>query len=494
MAEIDQYTKTLSEAGLLQPNEELLAYLDQGSVSGRPRGIALSGERLFSFSESGISREVRFDAAGSAVCGARSHRTARYEFQTGSEGTVSILLSGDPGELGTFCDELDRLLAERFEGFEARRPPEEEKTERKKPEFKPPTDPESPPDRAEKPAAHPSPEPGPSPYDYHRTPLTTAPSRPAVIAVLLSLVGLLPLYGVPFALAGVGLALYNRYRSDSRQPDWDPVLETLSLVFGCLSALALVLYALAVRQPAAAAGVDAILRSPNPILNSRIAGVGVGLVVLLVSVSFHEASHALVAYWNGDSTAAHLGRITLNPVPHIDPFGSVILPLLLVMTTGAYFAYAKPVPVNPNRYRNLRVGYITVSFSGPGSNFMLALLGLWIQFVILAIVGTMGGPASGPDGTPSLAMGANAFFEMFVLVNVFLGCFNLIPIPPLDGYHILEGVLPWKWTDAIRPVERYGFFILLILLMSGGLSEVFWYVNFFVLRITRLFLESPFGL
>jgi Zn-dependent protease len=498
MADINQHAQKLLEAGLLEPGETLLSYLDQGLVSGRPRGVALTGERLFSFSESGVSREIRFEEAERAECKARSRRTARYEFETERNGTVSLLLSGDPGELGPFCDELNRVLEERFEGFEALEPPEEE-PEPEPVEVKPP-EPE--------PAGAPQPEgrgeeaparvgkerdrreePAPSPYEYRSVRMISAPSRIAVAAFLLGVAGLFPRYGVPFAIAAAGLAIYNRFRADTRDPDWDPLIETLAFIFAVLGMASFLVYSLALRNPQDFMSIY----NPNFRSDNTIAGAVVGIAVLLFSVSFHEAAHGLVSYWNGDSTAAHLGRITLNPIPHIDLFGSIILPLVLYISSGAYFAYAKPVPVNPNRYRNLRAGYITVSFAGPGTNFLLAIVAIWLQFFLISILMLLHhATGSGVLFHPAVTSVVFYVLNMLFLVNIFLGFFNLIPIPPLDGYHILQGILPWKWTDFLRPVEGYGFFILFILLLSGGFSGVFKYVIGFAFFLIRVLLVNPF--
>jgi Zn-dependent protease len=173
-------------------------------------------------------------------------------------------------------------------------------------------------------------------------------------------------------------------------------------------------------------------------------------IVLLFSVIVHEVAHGYVALLNGDPTAKMLGRITMNPAPHIDPIGTVILPLLLLMThAGILFGWAKPVPVNPLNYRNYRWGEFAVSAAGPVSNLVLAVL-----FSVVV--------RSGLNNPGLMQM---AFFG--VSINIFLALFNLIPIPPLDGSHILALVLPRELARLYDYLQPVGFILILILFYTG---------------------------
>jgi len=177
---------------------------------------------------------------------------------------------------------------------------------------------------------------------------------------------------------------------------------------------------------------------------------GLMAVVLLFSVIVHEVAHGYVALLNGDPTARVMGRITLNPVPHIDPVGTVLIPLLLLLSrAGIIFGWARPVPVNPVNYRNYRWGEITVSAAGPLSNLALAVLFAWLLRL----------------GLGNLGLARMAYFG--VTINIFLALFNLIPIPPLDGSHILAILLPPSLARSYRYLEPVGFILILVLFYSG---------------------------
>jgi len=178
-------------------------------------------------------------------------------------------------------------------------------------------------------------------------------------------------------------------------------------------------------------------------------------IVLLFSVIVHEVAHGYIALLNGDPTAKMLGRITMNPAPHIDPIGTIILPLLLLMThAGILFGWAKPVPVNPLNYRNYRWGEFAVSAAGPVSNLVLAAL-----FSVLVKIGF--------DNPGLMQM---AYFG--VSINIFLALFNLIPIPPLDGSHILALFLPRELARLYAYLQPVGFILILILFYTGIMGAV----------------------
>jgi Zn-dependent protease len=177
------------------------------------------------------------------------------------------------------------------------------------------------------------------------------------------------------------------------------------------------------------------------------------LVVLMPSVILHEVSHGVVALAFGDDTAKRAGRITLNPIAHVDPFGTIVLPLLLAVTSGGVFGWAKPVPVDPRRLRNPRQQSLFVSLAGPGTNIVIALIA---SLVFVA----------GPR---------NEWTFGFVVVNVFLAAFNLLPIPPLDGSALIERVLPRQWWPTWLRFRQYsmGVLLLVVLLLPQGFSTVF---------------------
>jgi len=179
------------------------------------------------------------------------------------------------------------------------------------------------------------------------------------------------------------------------------------------------------------------------------------VVVLLFSIIIHEIAHGYVALLNGDPTARMLGRITLNPIPHIDPVGSILLPLLLLISQSSFLiGWAKPVPVNPLNFRNFRWGEFAVSAAGPVSNLALAAI-----FSALLRLGL-----ENPGLTQLAYYG--------VSINIILALFNLIPIPPLDGSHILALVLPRELARLYSYLQPVGFFLILILFYTGILGAI----------------------
>jgi Zn-dependent protease len=189
------------------------------------------------------------------------------------------------------------------------------------------------------------------------------------------------------------------------------------------------------------------------------------LAVVIPSIILHEVSHGVVALWFGDDTAKQAGRLTLNPIKHIDPFGTVILPLLLSLSGLGAFGYAKPVPVNPSRLRHPRNDGLLVSLAGPATNVGLATASLvWLRFVRHpAFFSTVSGPL------------ADRIVLLFGFVNVLLAVFNLIPIPPLDGSAMVERALPKSWWPAWLMVRQYSMPVLLLIVIfkRGALASVF---------------------
>ncbi len=184
-------------------------------------------------------------------------------------------------------------------------------------------------------------------------------------------------------------------------------------------------------------------------------------VMLIPSVILHEVSHGVAALRFGDPTAKDAGRLTLNPIPHIDPFGTILLPAMLALTTGGIFGYAKPVPVRPGRMRRPRDHGLLVSLVGPVVNIALAVLAA----IVLGLL---------PRDPTSASLLVDAV-AIFGFVNVILAAFNLIPIPPLDGSAIVERLLPRRWLPRWHQLRNYsmGILLILVLLVPGAFNRVF---------------------
>jgi Zn-dependent protease len=184
--------------------------------------------------------------------------------------------------------------------------------------------------------------------------------------------------------------------------------------------------------------------------------IAVWVVPLVIAIVFHEVAHGLVAKRLGDTTAEERGRLTLNPFKHVDPFGTVILPLILAISHAPVFGWAKPVPVNYARLRHPRRDMVLVALAGPGMNLLLALLGAIILAVTLSV-------SSNPNSATTVLIAGNAL--NFVLINIFLGVFNLLPVPPFDGGHVVEGLLPPPLAIGFRKIGRYSLLVFVMLLL-----------------------------
>jgi len=215
--------------------------------------------------------------------------------------------------------------------------------------------------------------------------------------------------------------------------------------------------------------------------NNLIQTVLIYALPVLFAITVHEAAHGYAARHFGDQTAWLMGRITLNPLKHIDPVGTVLMPILLyVVTAGAFlFGYAKPVPVRFDLLRHPKRDMVWVALAGPGANLLQALLWGALMYLLLAA-----------------GVQERFFLEMCragVLVNVVMFAFNLFPLPPLDGGRILVGLLPWRYAAALARVEPWGFFIVMALVLLGIVS-VLWMQP--VMGLTYRLLElllSPFA-
>ena len=184
--------------------------------------------------------------------------------------------------------------------------------------------------------------------------------------------------------------------------------------------------------------------------------IAVWLIPLVIAIVFHEVAHGWVARLLGDETAARLGRLTPNPLRHVDPVGTIALPLVLAIAHAPIFGWAKPVPVDARRMRNPRRDMVLVALAGPGINLVLAL----VTAIVLA--GVM--PADG-DAVGGVQRFLVANLINFLLINVFLAVFNLIPLPPFDGGHVVEGALPRSAVPAWQRLGRFALLIMLILLV-----------------------------
>lgn len=186
--------------------------------------------------------------------------------------------------------------------------------------------------------------------------------------------------------------------------------------------------------------------------------VAIYAIPVLFAITVHEAAHGYAARHFGDNTAYMLGRITLNPVKHIDPLGTIAMPLLLYFATaGAFlFGYAKPVPVRFGNLRNPKRDMIWVALAGPGANLVQAILWVALGYLLVA-----------------MGVQERFFLQMCragLMVNLVMFAFNLFPLPPLDGGRILVGLLPWKQAELVSRVEPWGFFIVMALVISGIVS------------------------
>ena len=177
---------------------------------------------------------------------------------------------------------------------------------------------------------------------------------------------------------------------------------------------------------------------------------------LVTAIVFHEVAHGWTALALGDPTAKERGRLTLNPIRHVDPFGTLLLPGLLALSGLPVFGWAKPVPVIKQRLRNPRFGMMAVAAAGPGTNLVLAAIGA----VVLGLLLRGGFQPEGVSGGVALA----ALYS-FILINIFLALFNLLPLPPFDGSHIVEGLLPPRAARVYEKLRPFGFPLLILLLL-----------------------------
>lgn len=197
------------------------------------------------------------------------------------------------------------------------------------------------------------------------------------------------------------------------------------------------------------------------------------MVVLLLAISAHEAAHAWMSYKFGDDTARLLGRITLNPVAHTDPIGTLLIPIMMfifghvggALASIPLIGWGKPTPVNPLRWRNKDVANVMVSIAGILANILIAIIG----FTILKILLMTGGFSQIPE---SMQEPVQLFLTYLLIMNVSLAVFNLLPFPPLDGSKILDTFLPASMRPMLDVLEQYGFIILMILIYLGFFNAI----------------------
>jgi len=197
-------------------------------------------------------------------------------------------------------------------------------------------------------------------------------------------------------------------------------------------------------------------------VNFDLSNLIIPFVVLLLSLTVHEAAHALSADILGDPTARHLGRVSLNPAVHIDPIGTLLFPILAMLSNLPLIGWAKPVPVNPsNLHPHWARKYMFIAAAGPASNLALAV----ISAIGLHLIGFGG-------GTSPAAAQIFDFLRIMVVLNVLLAVFNMIPVPPLDGGNVLAGLLTGQAAELLNRMRPYGMFILYGLLLSGILWRI----------------------
>ncbi len=201
-------------------------------------------------------------------------------------------------------------------------------------------------------------------------------------------------------------------------------------------------------------------------MNIDIGYIGLVIVVILLSMTLHEAMHAFMGYWLGDNTAKNEGRLTLNPIKHIDPFLTIMLPVILAILQAPIFGGAKPVPFNPNNVRWGEYGAALVGLAGPMTNLALS----FIAFAIYVFAGM-------PEGLVGKAL------ELSVVVNLGFFIFNMIPIPPLDGSRVLYALAPDSVRRIMEFIEQHGIILVFVLVMAGSR-----FIGQFILAVQQLIL------
>lgn len=217
-----------------------------------------------------------------------------------------------------------------------------------------------------------------------------------------------------------------------------------------------------------------------PEISEFLQKVAIYALPILLAITVHEAAHGWVANKLGDDTATRLGRVTLNPFKHIDPIGTVLVPLILVAVGGFLFGWAKPVPVRFDRLNQPKRDMALVAVAGPAANLIMALLwGMLLKISLILL-----------NSLPWIGVPLNGMAQIGIFINLLLMVLNLIPMPPLDGGRVVAGLLPNKISQTYSRIEPFGLFILLALLATGLLSEILTPM----LSVVRSFINLILGL
>jgi Zn-dependent protease len=305
----------------------------------------------------------------------------------------------------------------------------------------------------------------------------------AIWALLCSALVFVPYVGLLPAVATVVLLILHRRRvRPTAAFGHSRTLCATAFVFLILGSVVSALAIGGLREHAQGFDSDSLLSSP--IAKDRNWGIiGCGIFVVLLSLTVHEAAHAITAWWLGDGLARSLGRVTLNPMAHIDPFGTILLPILLITAGAPAFGYAKPVPVQVEMLPRYRRAHILISIAGPGSNLLLAclslllLLGLTCGLRLAVPEASLTNLASLNPEAPLVATGfaLSAVFgplcmilKLGFVINVALALFNLIPIPPLDGSWVLEHLFPNSLGRLYSVLRPYAFLVFIGAVYAGA--------------------------
>ncbi len=209
--------------------------------------------------------------------------------------------------------------------------------------------------------------------------------------------------------------------------------------------------------------------------------LSIAMLPLIFAVTLHEAAHGWVAKQFGDPTAQRLGRVTLNPIKHIDPVGTILIPIMMLVLTNFIIGWAKPVPVDVRNFKNPKRDMAVVAAAGPVANFAMALI--WALVMKIGYPGYLEGHSVGSFLFYSGVLG--------VWFNLILMVLNLLPIPPLDGGRVLSGILPEAYSAQLDRIEPYGLFILLFLLLVGALGDLLWPPILLLMSLIEVVFDLP---